>query len=243
MKIGICDDDKAVQEILRRKVDKICADAGICADTVCFSSGREVLCAAASGSVPDILLLDIQMPEQNGMDIARQLRAQQCGTVLIFVTALSEYVYDAFDVGAFQYLVKPFSDQKLREVLERAAGQAAEREKENDKRVILVKRGGTYTKIALDDIIYAEVYNRKVMLHTIRGDVEYYGRMTDLSERAGSGFYRTHRAYLVNFKYVERYTASTVWMEKGSAIIAKKQFPGFVKQYMQYLGDSGGIRS
>ncbi len=100
---------------------------------------------------------------------------------------------------------------------------------------ILIKRGGLSTKVFLSDIIYAEVFNRKVMLHTINGDIEYYGKLSDLSEQAGANFYRTHRAYLVNLKYVEKYNASTIWLEQGTALLSKKQFAGFVRQYMQYI--------
>ena len=57
-----------------------------------------------------------------------------------------------------------------------------------------------------------------------------------MSELAGEDFYRTHRAYLVNLKYVEKYNATTVWLEQGSVLVSKKQFPGFVRQYMQYIG-------
>ena len=94
--------------------------------------------------------------------------------------------------------------------------------------------------MSLEDIIYAEVFNRKVMLHTTDGDIEYYGKLTDLSEQAGEDFYRTHRAYLVNLKYVEKYNAATIWLEKGTALISKKQYAGFVRQYMQYINRKRG---
>ena len=243
-KIVICDDDRAMQEILQRKIESMLCDAQAAYSVVCCDSGEEVL---REELMPDILFLDIQMPEKSGMEIAEELRRRRCKTILIFVTALSEYVYDAFDVGAFHYLVKPFSDEKLRDVLgralrqyeeqcgldESATGQSGERAEES--RVILVKRGGVSTKVHLDDIVYAEVFNRKVMLHTIHGDIEYYGKLTELSEQAGADFYRTHRAYLVNLKYVEKYTATTIWLEKGTALVSKKQFPGFVRRYMKYI--------
>ena len=245
IKIAICDDDKAIQEILLHKIEEFCKDAGTAFDIVCLDSGEEVL---REEPIPDILFLDIQMPEKSGMEIAEELRRRRCRTILIFVTALSEYVYDAFDVGAFHYLVKPFSDEKLRDVLDKAlrqyveqcsldgavSGQSGEQQAE-ESRVILVKRGGISTKVCLDDIIYAEVFNRKVMLHTTREDIEYYGKLTELSEQVGDDFCRTHRAYLVNLKYVEKYTATTIWLEQGTALVSKKQFPGFVHRYMQYI--------
>ena len=244
-KIVICDDDRAMQDILRQKIESMLNDAKKACSIVCCDSGEEVL---REELMPDILFLDIQMPEKSGMEIAEELRRRRCKTILIFVTALSEYVYDAFDVGAFHYLVKPFSDEKLRDVLGKAlrqyeeqcgsdgaaAGQSEEQAEESSG-VILVKRGGVSTKVRLDDIVYAEVFNRKVMLHTTQGDIEYYGKLTELSEQAGADFYRTHRAYLVNLKYVEKYTATTIWLERGTALVSKKQFPGFVRRYMQYI--------
>ena len=105
--------------------------------------------------------------------------------------------------------------------------------------VILVKRGGISTAVPVESIIYAEVFNRKVTLHTTNGTLEYYGKLTDLSQQVGDHFYRTHRAYLVNLKYVEKYDAATIWLEQGKALVSKKQFAGFVKQYMRYIGGRG----
>ena len=241
----VCDDDKALQQLLRQKIGKFCADNDTSCRIDCCNSGEELLTLPA----PDILFLDIQMSGKNGMEIARELRRRQKDTIIIFVTAMSEYVYEAFDVDALHYLVKPFSDEKLQEVLDKALRQLQSpakikegqckseklSENEENSKILLVKRGGLSTKVFFSDIIYAEVFNRKVMLHTINGDIEYYGKLTDLSEQAGADFYRTHRAYLVNLKYVEKYNATTVWLEQGTALLSKKQFSGFVQQYMQYI--------
>ncbi|MDE6214503.1 MAG: LytTR family DNA-binding domain-containing protein [Lachnospiraceae bacterium] len=245
MTIMICDDDKTLQKLLRQKIEKFCADRNRFCRIVCCDSGEEMLALPA----PDVLFLDIQMSGKNGMEIARELRRRHENTILIFVTAMSEYVYEAFDVDALHYLIKPFSDEKLQEVLNKALQQLqnlaeikeAQRksekplENQEDSKILLVKRGGLSTKVFLSDIIYAEVFNRKVMLHTLDGDIEYYGKLTDLSEQAGAEIYRTHRAYLVNLKYVEKYNATTVWLEQGTALLSKKQFSGFVQQYMQYI--------
>lgn len=255
MKIILCDDEKSIQSLLTQKIAYYFANKNIHCDILCCGSGEEVLSLAEKGMTIDLLFLDIQMPGRNGMEIARVLRRLKKDTLIVFVTALSEYVYEAFDVDAVHYLVKPFDDEKLYQVLDKAIRQHEKqvnakrsRQQEQTKhpaktavgetansRAILVKRGGLSTKVFLSDIIYAEVFNRKVMLHTLHGDIEYYGKLTDLSEQAGADFFRTHRAYLVNLKYVEKYNASTVWLEQGTALLSKKQFSGFVQQYMQYI--------
>ena len=233
--IMICDDDKALQNILQQNIQHFCSSRNIPCRIICFTSGEEVLTSPES----DLLFLDIQMSGKNGMEIARELRRQGRKTTLIFVTAMSEYVYEAFDVDAFHYLVKPISKKKLWEVLDKALSARlkanSQLHQSDTSPAILVKRGSLSTKVFLSDIIYAEVFNRKIMLHTTNGAIEYYGKLTDLSEQAGADFYRTHRAYLVNLKYVEKYNATTVWLEQGMALLSKKQFSGFVQQYMQFI--------
>ena len=228
MQIAICDDEKSIVQLLEEKIKKVLPDAVI----EKYLSGDELL---ASGCRPDILFLDIQMPGKDGIETARLLRQRDEDMILIFVTAVEEYVFQAFDVLAFQYLVKPFSDEKFEEVVKRAV-RSKEKHSENvsDEKYIMIQSAGSHIKVFLKDIVYAEVYNRKVVIHTRNTDIEYYGKLQDLSDRAGEDFFRTHRAYLVHFKYIEKYNADCVTMENGTALIAKQNYPGFVKQYLKY---------
>lgn len=232
MKIGICDDEKEIRELLWEKVRKLYPEA----DISLYGSGDEVL----AGETPEILLLDIQMQGKSGMDTAAELRRRDNGMILIFVSAMDDYVFQAFDVGAFHYLVKPFSDEKFSEVLHRAVEQyrkirAQESVRERkEKANVLITTGGQHITVNVDDIVYAEVFDRKVIIHTMDADIEYYGKLKELEEKAGEGFYRTHRAYLVNFAYIQRYDVKTVYLEKGQALMAKQQFKEFVRSYHRY---------
>ena len=202
MQIAICDDEVSMVQILEEKIKKLLPDAVI--DK--YLSGDELI---ASGSKPDILFLDIQMPGMDGMETAKMLRQDNEDMILIFVTAAEEYVFQAFDVGAFHYLVKPFSDEKLKEVVTKAVHNIKRSSRlEKDEKYIMVQTAGSHIKIFLRDIVYAEVYNRKVIIHTRSTDIEYYGKLQELSDMAGTDFFRTHRAYLVHFKYVEKYDAT-----------------------------------
>lgn len=229
MRIAICDDELKMREMLAAKVRRHCPEA----DIVLLQSGRELL---SLNPQPEILFLDIQMPGMDGMEAARAFRQKNKSAVLIFITALAEYVFQAFDVGAFHYLVKPFSDEKFAEVFGAAQVQCRRTcaLPAGEERYIWVKRQGIRTKVFLDDIQYAEVYNRKIILHRLDGDVEYYGKMSELEKAAGEDFFRSHRAYLVNFKHVVKYDAAAIRLERGTALMAKPKFPEFVKQYMKY---------
>lgn len=231
MKIAVCDDEKEIRELLGEKITRLYPQASL----IFFASGEELL---AAEEVPDILLLDIQMDGKNGMEVARELRKNHKDMILIFVTALEEYVFQAFDVGAFHYLVKPFQDKKLENVLEKAVEQYRDRREKKPETVenpyILVHTQGTHRKIFLDTIVYAEVFNRKVLIHTTDGEIEYYGKLSELERMAGEDFFRSHRAYLIHFPYVVKYDASTIYLEKGQVLMAKKNYPEFVKRYLKY---------
>ncbi|MCM1134356.1 MAG: LytTR family DNA-binding domain-containing protein [Clostridium sp.] len=234
MRIAICDDEKEIRDLLSVKIKKLYPEANLCF----YADGEELL---SSGEEPDILFLDIQMPGIGGMEAARRLRAYSERTILIFVTALEDYVFQAFDVGAFHYLVKPFTDEKFAEVTSRAVEQYRkqnsifeENPSERKENYLLIKSGSIHIKVSCGDIVYAEVFNRKLVLHTTEEEIECYGRMADLEKRLGQDFFRCHRAYLIHFKYVLKYDASTVFLEKGTALIAKKKYTEFVKQYLRY---------
>ena len=100
MRIVICDDEKRICAILAEKVGKICPDAQI----ITYASGKELLNA---DELPDILLLDIRMPEINGMDVAKILRDRDWRKILIFITGEEDQVFNSFDLHAFHFLVKP----------------------------------------------------------------------------------------------------------------------------------------
>ena len=233
MQIAVCDDEKEIRDMFGEKIGKLYPKA----DLSLYRSGEELL---LSEKEPDILLLDIQMPGKDGMETARELRRKNKWLIIIFVTALDDFVFQAFDVGAFHYLVKPFDDGKFAEVLQNAVEESEARKKlagadrKGEMPDLVISAGGKHIIVNLEDIVYAEVFDRKVILHTMDADIEYYGKMKDLEEKTGDEFYRTHRSFLVNFGFIRKYDATTVYLEKGQALMARQNYRGFVKQYLRY---------
>ncbi len=229
MQIAICDDEREIRNMLGEKLKRMYPDSGVS----CYESGDELL---LSDSQPDILLLDIRMKGKNGMETAKELRGKNKKMIVIFITALEEYVFQAFDVGAFHYLVKPFDDKKFEEIIRKAVEELKNMEESENikKESLIITSKGKHISVNPADIIYAEVFNRKVILHTINTDVEYYGKMKELEERAGEDFYRPHRSYLVNFNYIIRYDAETIYLKKGQALMSKQNYKEFKKSYLRY---------
>ena len=98
----------------------------------------------------------------------------------------------------------------------------------------MITSGGKHITIQMEDIVYAEVYNRKMILHTMDSDIEYYGKMKELEKKVGEDFYRPHRAYLVNMNYIRKYDARTIYLKKGQALMAKQNYGDFVRKFLKY---------
>ena len=193
MRIAICDDEKKICDILYEKIKEFCPDA----EAVIYTSGTSLL---ASDPLPDILLLDIKMPDMDGMIVAHSLRDGGWKIILIFITGEEDKVWDSFDLHAFHFLVKPVSDGKLKAVLKDAINglkNMPDQTTKNDRH-ISIKSGTSHIRIDLSKLLYAEVYDRKTILHTERENIEYYGQLSALEELVGDDFCRIHRSYLVN---------------------------------------------
>ena len=231
MYIAVCDDEVQIRDCIERYIRILYSDAVI----EFFENGQKLL---NSSNMYNILFLDINMPDVDGIKVAKELRERGCDSIIIFVTGLKEYVFDAFDVKAFHYLVKPFDRTKFFDVLNKAAEDIKERQntKLPEEVSIIVKSGAVTHKIYASEIYYLEIYNRKITIYMRDGAVDFYGKMADLEQKLGEDFARCHRSYLVNLRFVKKYTSVNITMENGSSVLmAKQKYPEFVKRYMEYV--------
>lgn len=223
--IAICDDDARICQELRRMVEERQEDCSV----ICFSSGEELL---GSGVEADLIFLDIEMPGVDGMAVAGQLQRQSMALV-VFVTAHEERVFDAFDVGAFHYLVKPLNPERLSRVLGRANEEIRRRRHQEP---LQIREKGEHRAVYPQEIRYVESNGRKLQIHTAQGTLECYGRMQELERQLGEDFFRCHRGYLVHLKYVAGYDNANIRLKDGGNVyLARQKYGAFVKAYMDYL--------
>lgn len=233
IKIAICDDEKNIRAYLSSLVRK----QGVECEIAEYVSADEYL---LDKTEHDLLFLDIELGGEgsgmDGMGLARRIRgmALERQPVIIFVTGYEKYVYDAFDVGAFQYLLKPIDEQKFAEVFGRATAQIIF-EVEQKKKTLVIQYGSGNRAIPLDNIFYLESRNHKVVLYLKEGELEYYAKIGDLEEELQGQFYRIHRGYLVNLSYVEGYDKTEVTLVNGKRLPLSKKYDDFAAAYLRFI--------
>lgn len=228
----ICDDDPEISRQLRKTVKRLLP----CWEVREFLSGEALL---SDGASPDLLLLDVSMGETDGIETARRLRARDCAAVIVFITGVRESVFEAFDVGAFHYLLKPIDEEKLKEVLERAVREIEQKNASEKRRLLIQTRDKTVT-VGADEIYYLENDMRKIAVHTKNGIVSFYGAMSRAEEELGGGFFRCHRGYLVNMAHIAEYDSGSILLENGETIcMAKDKYREFVQKYLRFLRGKG----
>ena len=236
LSIAVCDDEVIECCNMAKRIKDILDDMKIPCIIRQFQSGGELLQALESF---DIVFLDIIMQDLDGMKTAQIFRKKAFDKILIFISSSREYVFDAYDVEAFQYLLKPVDNRKLKRVLQKAVLKTEKRSQE----FIIVSRERQKKKLFLDDIYYFEIKGRVVDVHGTEGIFTYYEQIGELENKLrDKGFFRCHKSYLINLKYVDVYNRQEVILENGEAIvIAKRRYEEFCQEVLKVMRENGGI--
>lgn len=212
--VGICDDEQKMRKILRPVLERKLQLLGEEYRIAEYDSG-EALLSCPDADRPDLLFLDIEMKELNGMDTARALRRRSADTILIFVTAYPDYVFQGYEVHAFHYLLKPYDERKIMDVLEQALRELSGR---REQFFVLEQKSGTM-RISHRDIVAFASDKRKVLVFLADGTTrDFYGKLDDTAAALPDCFVRIHNRYLVNLNHM---TA----LEKDSCICGMQTFP------------------
>lgn len=235
--IAVCDDEVIECSKIAAKIRGILEEMDVSCTIRQFYSGQELLQSSESF---DMIFLDVIMGGLDGMRTAQIAREKAFNKLLVFISASRDYVFDAYDVEAFQYLLKPIEDKKLKRVLQKAVLKTQER----SQAFIIVSRDRQKKKLFLDDIYYFEIRGRMIDAHGTDGIFSYYEQIGLLErELHGKGFFRCHKSYLVNLKYVGVYNRQELVLDNGERIgIARRRYEEFCREILKYMRDKGGIK-
>lgn len=226
--IAICEDEAYTLEKLCEKTKHYIEENELCADIRTYLSGEALV---SGGLAFDIILLDLMLSGINGIEVAKRFCSK---SQVVFVTAYKEYALDAFDVGAVHYLLKPVTKERLYQALDRAVEQT---EKADNKTLTLLKNG-KMQNILIRDIIYCEVFDHQICIHTVGGDLEYSGTLDTLEGRLDGRFFRCHRSFLVNMSCVVRQEDGVAFLAGGHKImISRRRRQEFLQKMLKFLGN------
>lgn len=216
-KFAICDDDAAVVSYLEGIVRSWAEGRQLEVVVHTFPSAESFLFQYAEEKDYDVLLLDIEMKQMDGVALAKQLRRDNDTIQIIFITGYSDYIAEGYEVAALHYLMKPVKEEKLAEVLERAVGRVKRNEKQ-----LFVEAAGEMVRIPLCELRYLEVNLNYVTLHA-RQTLTVKKPLKEFEKELDERFFRLGRSYIVNLGFVQRVTRKEVFLAEnagGSAGVA-----------------------
>ena len=211
-KIAICDDEQKDRDFVAALSCRWAEQRGNTVELTEFSSAEQFLFCYGEQSDYDILLLDIEMGQMDGVQLAKQLRQKNETIQIVFVTGYSDYISEGYEVAALHYLMKPVSEEKLFAVLNRALEK-----RKREERCLNLELGGEMVRIPFYDIRYLDVRQNYVTIH---GKAEYTVKrsLNEFEKELDDRFFRAGRSLIINLKYIRLVTKTEVSLSDGTLL-------------------------
>lgn len=228
-KIAICDDIEEDVKYISSAVNKWAEKENITVDIETFPSAESFLFRYAEQKAFDILLLDVEMPSMNGVELAKRIRKENDAVQIIFITGYTDYISEGYEVSALHYLVKPLSETKLFEVLTRAVLKIRKNEKS-----LYLSLSGEMVRIPIYEIKYLEVQQNYVTVHS-KKDYTVKKTLGEFERGLDERFYRMGRSFIVNLSCIDKITKTDVFLSDGSVIpLSRGQYEPLNKAFIAH---------
>ena len=230
IKLAICDDEQSETEYITRLVQSWAAKSALTADVYTFDSSEAFLFTYDADKSFDILLLDIQMKQMDGVELAKELRADGAQMQIVFITGFPDFIAEGYDVSALHYLMKPVSEEKLMEVLDKAVELLSAK-----KTSLLLKTQHGKVRVFCDDITYVEAFAHNVVVHTISEAIEVKESISALETALATNFCRVHRSYIVGLRHIRQISKTAVTLDDGTEIpLSRRRYDTLNKAFIDY---------
>lgn len=235
LKFAICDDEPLIiQEISSLISNYMQENQLISYQIFRFFNGYSLLEYLKKGENFDLIFLDIRMKEYpDGMETAKILRRNHHQNLLIFITVLKDYVFDAFEIEAYDYLLKPLDIARFQRTMDRAI-KFLQQQKNN---YFAIQKGNVLEILSFSQIVYCEVQGRKIYIHkSDTKTLDYYYKLEDFQRQVDERFFRCHRSYLVNLDYVRGCQNGRVKLESGDEIpVSRLREHDFMQALLRHI--------
>ena len=211
-KIAVCDDSAEDRAYITALARQWAERSGHLLELSQFVSAENFLFEYSDRSDYDILLLDIEMGEMDGVSLAKRLRRENETVQIVFVTGYDHYISEGYEVAALHYLMKPVKEDKLLAVLDRAAERLHKAE-----RVMTLESGGETVRVPLRQIRYIDVRLNYATVHA-KEDYTVKKPLGELAAALDERFYRVGRSAIVNLTHISRVTKTDIYLDGGAVV-------------------------
>lgn len=233
LRIAICDDEALYQNFaLDLMQSYLTARSFLRGEIQVFASGAALLSHVEKYGGFDLYLLDILMPEMDGIEIAHRLRQFGSRGDIIFLTNSNDFAADSYDVEAFSYLLKPVQQEKLYSVLDRVL----QKRDQSQQKVVIVHTAEGVSRIQLDKLCYVERVGRVACYNCIDGVVNSQTIRISFKELTAplledQRFYMCGASYVLNFQHVVKVNGQRAYMDTGETIILPRTVASEFKKH------------
>lgn len=225
IKIAICEDEKIQSEQLKSSILKWKLDRKIDVNIDIYSSAESYLFADIKDY--DLLILDIQMNEIDGITLAKKIRETNSIVKIVFITGISDFIGEGYEVEALHYLLKPVNQEKLFLVLDKALVSVFEK-------FVLIDN----TKINEKDFLYIESIGHKVKVKTIDNEFILNIAFKDFFKTIDFLF-QCHRSFAVNIRRIKSITKTDIIMDNDERILVSRRLhKATCEAFTNYFGES-----
>lgn len=238
IEVVICEDDKAQIEYMRSLINDWAEKNSVNCHVDAYISAEQLLFSFDEDFPYHVYILDIQMGEINGMELAKQIRARDPHAVIVFLTGLRDYVLEGYEVEAFRYLIKPVKEEEFYGIMTQIAKNLGQKE----NAYFILERGGELTKIPYADIWYIEAQGHYVELSHRSGKIQWKAGIGSLqAEFEENGFVMTRRGMLVNITGITRVTKTECILDNGESVsISRNRYRQVNEAFIGYYKNQKG---
>lgn len=211
IKVCICDDSLEERASINALVQEWSRQSGTDVSVFEFPTAEAFL-FEYEDLVPDVVLLDIEMPGMSGVELAKRLRRGNKLIQIVFITGFSEYIAEGYEVAALHYLLKPVSSEKFFSTLDRAMEK-----QETDGRKIVLETSAETVLLPIYEIRYIEVIKNYITVYA-EGSITVKRTLKEIERELDERFLRVGRSYIVNLHFISRVTRSEIFLRSGESV-------------------------
>lgn len=220
-RIGICDDDKVLCADLEEQIYEISKELALKVEIDVWYSGESVQNDLQKGIELELLFLDIELIQNNGIAVGNFIRneLEDMQTHIVYISSKESYAMQLFKVQPLDFLIKPVTTEQIKEVLIRSV-----KHKRSTDTYFEYQKGNSVFRIPIKDIAYFTSMDKKIVIVKKDGEEEFYGKLKNIAENLPVEFIMIHQSYIINQVYVREYSYETVKMVNGENLNISKPY-------------------